>query len=144
MALHLKDAGYQVYLLSVDDLYMTHADQCMLATTTANPLLIRRGLPGTHDIDIGKEILEAFRKGQSDIRVPCYDKSLYNGEGDRGTEWTNWHISSTATASTPRILLFEGWCLGFCPIGHREVASKLATPTEIVLHRYVSIILHLY
>ncbi|KAI8054356.1 P-loop containing nucleoside triphosphate hydrolase protein [Syncephalis plumigaleata] len=135
LALQLTNAGYRVYLLSIDDLYMTHADQCTLATTTANPLLARRGLPGTHDIDIGAEILEAFRNDHSDIRVPRYDKSLYNGEGDRCAEWTDWHVSSTAS-SAPRILLFEGWCLGFCPIGHQEIVSKLTTPSEGVLHRY--------
>ncbi|KAI9599046.1 P-loop containing nucleoside triphosphate hydrolase protein [Syncephalis fuscata] len=140
VAAQLATAGHEVHILSIDDLYLTHTDQHELATTTANPLLAHRGLPGTHDIDLGKSILSAFRTGEQDIHVPVYDKSLYNGEGDRSFESIIWSKASLATATTaaaaPRILLFEGWCLGFSPIDQSTLELQLASPTKSILHQY--------
>ncbi|RKP22405.1 hypothetical protein SYNPS1DRAFT_20118, partial [Syncephalis pseudoplumigaleata] len=137
LAQQLTALGHQVCQLSIDDLYLPYADQRALAASTASPLLARRGLPGTHDIALGTSILAAFRDGQSDIRVPRYDKSLHQGAGDRCTTWTHWHRTSASTSATrKRILLFEGWCLGFCPVGVPAIDAARAIPDETILSRY--------
>ncbi|KAJ8327913.1 hypothetical protein O5D80_003303 [Batrachochytrium dendrobatidis] len=105
--------GLKAVALSADDLYLTHAEQVILANThKSNTLLQYRGLPGTHGISLGVQVLSHLARQNEHINnsvsIPCYDKSLYQGRGDRMDE-LHW---KTVTGPVD-IVLFEGWFLGF-------------------------------
>lgn len=98
--------GLQVGQLSLDDLYKTYADR--LALQQDDPRLKWRGPPGTHDIELGLEVLRQVKQPSSGVmQLPQFDKSAYAGMGDRTTP---------LFIQQPDILLFEGWFVGLQPI----------------------------
>jgi D-glycerate 3-kinase len=105
LTLVLQELGYRTLNLSLDDLYKTYSDRQLL--TQQDPRLIWRGPPGTHDIDLGLNLLDQIHQSQSPVIVPRFDKSAYNGAGDRTTP---------EIVSDVDILLFEGWFVGVRPI----------------------------
>lgn len=96
--------------LSIDDFYLTRAEQQALADRSpGDPLLAVRGGPGTHDVQLGVDVLDALRGTSGQVRVPTYDKAAYGGLGDRGP----WR-----TVDLPvDLVILEGWMLGFAPAG---------------------------
>ncbi|RKP08383.1 P-loop containing nucleoside triphosphate hydrolase protein [Thamnocephalis sphaerospora] len=129
----------RVHRLSVDDLYLTHAEQCALATAhPGNALLAHRGLPGTHDVPLGGQLLRAFRAGCTTLAVPRYDKARYGGQGDR-TGWEQWSLTvgEEAQKGMVDVLLFEGWCLGFAALDGISLARAVnSAQPDSVLHRH--------
>ncbi len=105
LSLILHQLGYRTVSLSLDDLYKTYSDRLLL--TQQDPRLIWRGPPGTHDIDLGLNLLDLIRDSQSPVMIPRFDKSAYGGAGDR----TNSEIFTNID-----IVLFEGWFVGVRPI----------------------------
>jgi D-glycerate 3-kinase len=107
LILILSHLGYRTLSLSLDDLYKTYSDR--LALQQQDPRLIWRGPPGTHDIQLGLEILDRLRQPNADspIAIPRFDKFAWQGAGDRGTP----EIVNGAD-----IVLFEGWFVGVRPI----------------------------
>ena len=111
----LEHRGYRVCGLSIDDFYKTYAERQTLVET--EPRLRWRGPPGTHDVELGLEVLRQFKQGvglsgrspdrQEFIEVPRFDKSLHGGEGDR---------ISPERVEAADIILFEGWFVGVRPI----------------------------
>lgn len=99
----------------MDDLYLSHDGLRNLKVTHCNnALLDGRGLPGTHDVELGRRVLQELSdiNSQGDgktIHLPIYDKSKFAGLGDRSTE--------TRPVNGPvDIVVFEGWCVGFYPL----------------------------
>jgi D-glycerate 3-kinase len=134
--------SYHVATLSIDDLYLPHAQLNALASAhPGNPFLRGRGLPGTHDIQLGLSLLRSLkdinRSRADNIRIPRFDKSLFDGKGDRlpESEWTPVH-------GPLDVVLLEGWCVGFYPQSRQyieahmnEVPSVLnATPAYSLEH----------
>lgn len=105
LSLILNQLGYRTVSLSLDDLYKTYSDRLLL--TQQDPRLIWRGPPGTHDVDLGLDVLEQIRQSQSSVMVPRFDKSAYRGAGDRTTPEMVTNVD---------IVLFEGWFVGVRPI----------------------------
>ncbi|MBE9015155.1 glycerate kinase [Chroococcidiopsidales cyanobacterium LEGE 13417] len=107
LSLILGHLGYRTLNLSLDDLYKTYSDR--LALQQQDPRLIWRGPPGTHDIQLGLQVLDRLRQSDLDtpIEIPRFDKSAWHGAGDRGTP----EIVNGAD-----IVLFEGWFVGVRPI----------------------------
>ncbi|MDB9373824.1 glycerate kinase [Nodularia sphaerocarpa] len=105
LGLILQQLGYRPLCLSLDDLYKTYSDR--QALIEEDPRLIWRGPPGTHDLDLGLNLLDQIRRGESPVKVPRFDKSAYNGAGDRTTSEIVTNID---------IVLFEGWFVGVRPI----------------------------
>lgn len=90
--------------LSIDDLYLSQARRNELAQSI-HPLLKVRGVPGTHDVELGKTILSALSRGDYElpIKIPVFDKAQDDLLPE--TEWL--------TVGQPvDIILFEGWCVG--------------------------------
>jgi D-glycerate 3-kinase len=98
----LNHLGLQVCQISLDDLYKTYADRQQLT----DPRLRWRGPPGTHDIDLGLEVLQHL-KHKRPVQVPRFDKSAHGGNGDRTTPELVPHAD---------IVFFEGWFVGVRPI----------------------------
>jgi D-glycerate 3-kinase len=106
LKLILEHLGYQVCQLSLDDLYMTYMER--LQMQQADPRLRWRGPPGTHDVELGVQVLQQLRQaGHQPIAIPRFDKSARYGAGDRTTPEVVIDVD---------ILLFEGWFVGVRPI----------------------------
>ncbi|WP_066377389.1 MULTISPECIES: glycerate kinase [unclassified Anabaena] len=116
LGLILQELGYRSVSLSIDDLYKTYSDR--LALVQVDPRLIWRGPPGTHDVDLGLNVLEQIRASQSPVIIPRFDKSAYGGAGDR---------THPEIVEKVDILLFEGWLVGVRPI-HPDVFDDAPPP----------------
>lgn len=101
----LAKLGYKSASLSLDDLYKTYRERQILKTQ--DPRFIRRGPPGTHEVELGIEVLQRCRRGQYPVEFPRFDKSAYEGEGDRTEPERITHAD---------IVFFEGWFVGVQPI----------------------------
>lgn len=103
--------------LSLDDLYLNYAER--LALLSHDPRLIWRGPPGTHDVGLGCQVLDALRQGGRPVAVPRFEKALHGGQGDRrGFE----------TVPAAQVILFEGWFVGLYP---RDLTQLTAWPAEL-------------
>jgi len=118
-------ASYRVATLSIDDLYLPHAQLNALASAHPdNPFLRGRGLPGTHDIQLGLSLLRSLkdinRSRADNIRIPRFDKSLFDGKGDRlpESEWT-------PVQAPLDVVLLEGWCVGFYPQSRQYIEARM-------------------
>jgi D-glycerate 3-kinase len=120
---YLQAQSLRVAVLSIDDLYLPHQGLTSLAAShPSNPLWQGRGQPGTHDIDLGVEILSALKTANKRVELPRFDKSLFGGEGDR----LPMDGSGTVVEQPPAVdvVVFEGWCVGFHPIPEYELLSR--------------------
>lgn len=105
---------------SMDDLYLGYEDQLAVTKAAAadnNFLLQGRGLPGTHELVLAKEILHDLH-ARIPTRIPTYDKSKYQGHGDRG----GWKDVDRAD-----VVVFEGWFNGFEPVARELVRLRYLT-----------------
>ncbi|MGK7942804.1 MAG: glycerate kinase [Crocosphaera sp.] len=107
----LKQLGYTTVTLSIDDFYKTYEERQKLQKK--EPRLIWRGPPGTHDIALGIQTLKQLKDTHysQPILIPRFDKSLWNGQGDR---------IEPEIINQPDIILFEGWFVGVRPINEVE------------------------
>ena len=103
-SLYAEAFGWQVVVVSIDDLYLTHQERQQLGQDI-HPLLVTRGVPGTHDVDRGVNLFRSLQTlGDGEvIHFPAFDKV----SDDRLPE-TAWH---TVTGPVD-LILFEGWCVG--------------------------------
>lgn len=97
---------------SIDDLYMTRAGRERLADEK-HPLLLTRGVPGTHDLALGERVIERLTSAAPDAKtpVPAFDKS----RDDRAPEST-WPVFT----GRAEVVLLEGWCVGALPESNAE------------------------
>lgn len=128
--------------LSLDDLYLPHAAQRALAKAhPTNPLLQHRGQPSTHDIPLATSLFRALKARDRNIRVPSYDKSAHNGEGDRVPE-AEWAVVNAddrdGSGPTVEVVIFEGWCVGFRPLENQnlqEIWERAAAREKLLAQR---------
>jgi D-glycerate 3-kinase len=133
-ALLLAD-GLTPASLSIDDFYLTRAEQEALAAAhPQNPLLQSRGNAASHDLAIGTRTLAALRDAtaaSAPVALPRYDKSAFQGKGDRADPAT-W----PSVKGPVDVVLFEGWMLGFTPVSEDAaitVDPHLAPVNEALL-----------
>jgi D-glycerate 3-kinase len=132
----LPGMGLRGIAVSIDDFYLTRAEQLRLAAAhPGNPYLEHRGYPGTHDIALGESTLLALRGlhakgGGGAVSVPVYDKSQHGGRGDRSTE-SQWRRVSGPLD----LVIVEGWMLGFTPV----LEAGLADPFLIDPNRALAV-----
>ena len=98
-----KYFNLNVFKFSIDDFYKTRKDRKLLSKNK-HSLLMTRGVPGTHDIDL---ILNFFKKikGKNfkSLQIPTFNKAI----DDRYPKnlWLK-------IKSKPDVVIFEGWCVG--------------------------------
>lgn len=111
-----KHFGCPTASFSLDDLYLTRAERAELGQRI-HPLFQTRGVPGTHDVELGQRVIATLRKARAGDQtpIPAFDKSI----DDRVPE-SQWP-SFQGVAS---VILLEGWCVGARP----EPESALAQP----------------
>ncbi|EXJ58149.1 hypothetical protein A1O7_05573 [Cladophialophora yegresii CBS 114405] len=116
-------------VFSLDDLYLTHDDQVALARAHPdNPLLQHRGQPSTHDIPLAKAVFDSLKHNKP-TKIPQYNKAAFSGQGDRVPE-TEWAEVNTDASHPVRVVLFEGWCVGFRPLSPEVLQQKHAAAVE--------------
>lgn len=103
--------------LSLDDLYHTRAERMELAGTV-HPLLRTRGVPGTHDVELGLAVLDGIRDRRA-VRLPRFSKAM----DDRLPE-SEWELVPADT----RIVILEGWCVGAVP----QTDDRLLAPINVL------------
>ena len=111
-------------VLSIDDLYLPHDKQEALAKSHLdNPLVQHRGQPSTHDISLGKQLFRDLVDRKTNIKVPSYDKSAFNGSGDQRPD-NEWETVNAEGSLPVEVIVFEGWCVGFRALSDAEVERK--------------------
>jgi len=107
LKLLLDNEGRPTVILSLDDLYLTKGQREKLALEI-HPLLKTRGVPGTHDVDLGLKTLRRLRteRATSRIPIPRFDKA----RDDRAPR-EDWDVFK----GRPAFILFEGWCVDAKP-----------------------------
>ncbi len=109
---------YAVACLSMDDLYLNQDKRRGLAQNI-HPLLQTRGVPTTHDVGLGIQILNQLQHVKGEVRLPSFDKQTDNPKPK-----TEWEVCQTPVD----IVLFEGWCLGV----QAQEDTDLAAPMNIL------------
>lgn len=114
----LVEHNLRTVTLSLDDLYLTHAERQDLAAHV-HPLFATRGPPGTHDVALGEAILDDLLAGRT-AALPRFDKAVDDRANVR-----------RMIEPPVEVVLFEGWCVGAVP----QPAAALHTPVN-ELERY--------
>lgn len=100
-------------MLSLDDVYLDRPERLALARAV-HPLLATRGPPGTHDVALACELVDALVAGRA-VRLPRFDKA------------TDRRLPATHEALVERadLVIVEGWCLHVPPEGPDALAAPL-------------------
>ena len=92
-----------VFKISIDDLYKTQKDRIKLSKKI-HPLLMTRGVPGTHDINFIFDLLKKTKsKRFNHQRLPKFNKAI-----DDRLKKKSWYL----VKKVPDVIIFEGWCVG--------------------------------
>lgn len=125
----LQTVDIRAVALSLDDFYLDRASQLQLPD---DPLLVSRGNPGTHDLDLLRSTLDALWQSEGVVKLPQYDKTQHQGQGDRvdNAQWP------TITAADVDVVLLEGWMVGFTAVTQtgpelRQINAYLKKYTDI-------------
>ena len=94
--------GCRLAVASIDDAYLEWPQRQRLLA--GNPFGVNRVPPGSHDTALLQRLIADWRQG-GELRLPRFDKSLRQGQGDR----CGW------TLQRPQALLLEGWLVGYEP-----------------------------
>ena len=105
-----------VFKISIDDFYKTRKQRTLLSKNK-HPLLMTRGVPGTHDINI---MLNFFRKIKvkkfKSLKLPKFNKAV-----DERYKQNLWY----KIKSKPDVVIFEGWCVGAKSQNFRQLRKPI-------------------
>ena len=105
-----------VFIISIDDFYKTRKDRKLLSKKK-HSLLMTRGVPGTHDIDL---MLKFFKKIKSkkfrSLEVPKFNKAM-----DDRCKKSLWY----KLKFKPDVVIFEGWCVGAKPQTTKQLKKSI-------------------
>jgi len=105
----------KVFKVSIDDFYKTRKDRKLLSKNK-HPLLMTRGVPGTHDADLMLKFFKKVKlKSFKNLIVPKFNKAI-----DDRCKKSSWY----RLKSKPDVVIFEGWCVG----ARAQSYSKLKKP----------------
>jgi len=106
--------GLRSINLSLDDFYLTHAEREELAASV-HPLLITRGVPGTHDVGLALQVLAALKQS-GDVAIPRFNKAIDDREVE--SKWPR-------VKAPVDVILIEGWCLAVGPQKNSELSQAV-------------------
>lgn len=134
--------GCRVVNLSLDDFYLTRPERSRLAETV-HPLFATRGVPGTHDMALLAQVLEALlTNDRADIAVPIplpIPVPRFNKAQDDRSPAAQW----SQVGGPVDVVLLEGWCLGVRPQPDADLVEPINTlekreDTDGTWRRYVN------
>ena len=92
-----------IFKISIDDFYKTRKERFLLSKKI-HPLLMTRGVPGTHDINIMLNFFKRVKKNNfKSLKLPKFNKAI-----DDRCKKSSWYTIK----KRPDIIIFEGWCVG--------------------------------
>ena len=92
-----------VFKISIDDFYKTRKERIRLSKRI-HPMLLTRGVPGTHDISMMLSFFKKVKRKQfKRLRLPTFNKAI----DDRFSK-KHWYDLK----NKPDVIIFEGWCVG--------------------------------
>jgi D-glycerate 3-kinase len=110
------------FKISIDDFYKTRKQRILLSKNK-HPLLMTRGVPGTHDINI---MLNFFRKIKvkkfKSLKLPKFNKAI-----DDRCKQSLWY----KIKSKPDVIILEGWCVGARSQNFRELRKPINSLEKI-------------
>ncbi len=105
-----------VFKISIDDFYKTRKDRINLSKRI-HPMLLTRGVPGTHDI---KMMLDFFKNSKKKkfkkMKLPLFDKSI-----DDRLPKKKWY----EIKKRPDVIILEGWCVGAKAQTNQEIKKSM-------------------
>jgi D-glycerate 3-kinase len=106
----------KVVSFSIDDFYLTRADREKLAQEV-HPLLITRGVPGTHDVHLCEEVISSLcmASPKTETIIPRFNKAV--DDSFPQSQWDSF-------VGRPNVILFDGWFMG--AVEQKE--TELLTP----------------
>ena len=112
-----KTLDWNVVTISIDDLYYSKEKRQQLAKKV-HPLLQTRGVPGTHDIQLGIQVIQQLKQlnEQTSCRIPRFNKAVDNPYPQE--QW------STVSGVVDCIFL-EGWCVSTIAQSEEELATPM-------------------
>jgi len=120
--------------LSIDDLYLSRSKRLSLANSI-HPMLKVRGVPGTHNVELGISILSSIKQSLNfEIKIPVFDKAI----DDLASE-DQWSVMNQKVD----VVLFEGWCVDAKPQPEHELIQPVnqleaIEDTKLVWRTYVN------
>ncbi|MFY8273529.1 HAD-IIB family hydrolase [Pseudoalteromonas sp. SSDWG2] len=100
---------------SIDDFYLPRSKRLALAQDL-HPLFATRGVPGTHDIPLLRQVLDKVFQGKAPIAIPRFDKAH-----DDRVSAEQWQQHTHAVD----VFILEGWCVGTPPQGNCALAQPI-------------------
>ena len=109
--------GWNVVVVSIDDLYLPHASRQQLAATQ-HRLFATRGVPGTHDAALGEQLFRQLKTlpAGSQLSFPAFDKA-----SDDRLSGEHWH----QVQGPVDLVLFEGWCVGCKAVPPEQLSTPV-------------------
>lgn len=103
-------------IISLDDLYKTKKDREKMSKEI-HTLFKTRGVPGTHDVNIGYDFIKSCIDNSSEKKIcPRFNKSI----DDRCDE-NEW----IAVNNKIDLIILEGWCVGAIAQDHSELEKPI-------------------
>jgi D-glycerate 3-kinase len=102
--------------LSIDDFYLPRAERAALARSV-HPLLMTRGVPGTHDVELAQAIIDSLAQEEPTL-LPSFDKAT-----DERRPRSQWR----SVCGPMRVVILEGWCVGARPQTAAALAQSVNT-----------------
>lgn len=113
----LEFQGKKVVKFSIDDFYLTFKQRRSLRAE--KPFIKYRGPPGTHDVEMALDIISKFKNKEKSIEIPIFEKTLYEGRGDRNG------FETVEDSNQTDIVIFEGWFVGLSHIRREDFPERL-------------------
>lgn len=114
----LEVSTLRAVALSLDDFYLGKTQRIALGKSQ-HPLLVTRGVPGTHDVALLLQTLDRLASAgeEEQVPLPAFDKA--NDDRVDPSQWQH------ATGPVD-IIILDGWCVGVQP----QEATELQTPVN--------------
>lgn len=121
LAVAARARGIATEVLALDDFYLGRRARAALAREV-HPLLATRGVPGTHDVALLADTVQALRRAsrRNPARIPRFDKGR-----DTRLPPSRWR----SVTSPPRLIVLEGWCVGV-PAEPRRALARAVNALE--------------
>jgi D-glycerate 3-kinase len=110
-----QHSAFNCVALSIDDFYLSKLRREQLAKTV-HPLLVTRGVPGTHDVPLMRSTIAQLLAGNSKVPLPYFHKHL-----DDCALPAQWPTNEAPVD----IVILEGWCVGSKPQSPAALAAPL-------------------
>jgi len=105
-----------IFKISIDDFYKTRKQRTLLSKNK-HPLLMTRGVPGTHDTNIMLNFFKKIKvKKFKSLKLPKFNKAV-----DERCKQNLWY----KIKSKPDVVIFEGWCVGAKSQNFRQLKKPI-------------------